>query len=79
MGDYSRQRELLERALVIDERTYGRDHAEVAPTLNNLGNVYSDLGDTNKAREVLERALTICERTSRRTNCGFSWYPRVLA
>ena len=51
-----------ERALAIKERTYGRDHAEVAITLMNLGNAYGALGDYAKARDMLERALAIKER-----------------
>ena len=61
-GDANRARELLERALAIDERAYGADHAEVAVTLTNLGAAYGDLGDANRQRELLERALVIFER-----------------
>jgi tetratricopeptide (TPR) repeat protein len=50
---------VLERALAIKERAYGRDHTSVAITLTNLGAAYSDLGDYAKARDVLERALAI--------------------
>ena len=52
----------LERALEINERTYGPDHLEVAITLYNLGIAYSGLCDHAKARVVLERALLIMER-----------------
>ena len=52
----------MERALAIDERTYGRDHADVALTLTNLGNAYYSLGDYAKQRDILERALAIDER-----------------
>ena len=41
---------------------YGRDHAQVAITLGNLGNAYGDLGDHAKTRDMLERALAIKER-----------------
>ncbi len=34
-----RARELLERALAIEERAYGPEHTEVAITLDNLGSV----------------------------------------
>ena len=53
---------MLERALAIKERTYGRDHTKVAPTLTNLGNAYGQLGDYAKKRDMLERALAIKER-----------------
>ena len=52
---------MLERALAINERAYGRDHIEVAPALFNLGNVHIALGDNAKAREYIARALAIAE------------------
>ena len=62
LGDHAKKRDMLERALAIKERAYGRDHPEVATTLTNLGNAYGDLGDHAKARDMLERALAIKER-----------------
>eukprot|EP00971_Amphidinium_carterae_P241832 4801878-Amphidinium_carterae.1 len=56
LGDASKQRDYLERAL-----QYGPDHPEVAKTLMNLGNAYGDLGDASKKREYVERALRIAE------------------
>ena len=58
----AKQRDTLERELAIIERVYGRDHAQVAITLNNLGLAYAELGDHAKEREMLERALAIGER-----------------
>ena len=37
LGDHAKKRDVLERALAIKERAYGRDHAQVATTLTNLG------------------------------------------
>ena len=54
---------MLERALAIQERAYGRDHPNVAFTLNNLGLAYRVLGDNAKARDMLERALAIKDAT----------------
>jgi tetratricopeptide (TPR) repeat protein len=62
LGDTQKSRELLERALAINERHYGPDHPNVATILTNLGNAYGSLGDTQKSRELLERALVIDER-----------------
>jgi len=62
LGDAVRQRDLLVRALAIEEREYGPDHREVAITLTNLGNAYADLGDAARQRELLHRALVIKER-----------------
>jgi hypothetical protein len=50
------------RALAIKEREYGRDHREVARTLDNLGIAWRELGQPAKARELHERALAIEER-----------------
>jgi tetratricopeptide (TPR) repeat protein len=52
---------LYEHALKIKEMHYGKDHYEMAITLNNLGHAYGDLGDTEHCRDLLERALVIQE------------------
>jgi Tfp pilus assembly protein PilF len=61
-GEPGKARELLERALAIEEHAYGPDHPEVAITLHNLGIVWRQLGEPGKARELYERALPIEER-----------------
>ena len=61
LGNPSKQRDLLKRALAIFEREYGRESTEVAKTLGNLGNAYGKLGDHAKKRDMLERALAIFE------------------
>ncbi|WP_410542264.1 tetratricopeptide repeat protein [Wolbachia endosymbiont of Tetranychus urticae] len=62
LGNYKRQKELLEKALPIFEKRYSSNHVEVAKTLGNLSNTYGDLGDPNKQKELLERTLDIQER-----------------
>ena len=57
----ARAKELLERALAIEEAAYGEDHVNVALTLGNLGLAYADLGDVARAKELYERALAIKE------------------
>jgi tetratricopeptide (TPR) repeat protein len=54
-------RPLLERALHIDETTYGPDHPEVASTLNDLAWTLRELDEPDAARPLLERALHIEE------------------
>ena len=54
----------------IDEREYGKDHVEVALTLNHLGDAFCNIGDYHRAKELLERALTINERESIRVAIG---------
>ncbi len=48
-----------QRALAIDESTYGLNHPEVARDVNNLGTVLKVLGDLAGARACYERALAI--------------------
>ena len=52
---------MLERALAINERTYGCDHPEVALILGSLGMAYGELGDAAKKREYVTRTLKIFE------------------
>ena len=61
LGDAAKQRDLLERALKIQEAYLGEDHKEVAITLRHLGSAYGDLRDAAKQRDLLERALKIQE------------------
>jgi tetratricopeptide (TPR) repeat protein len=62
LGDFHKMKELLERALLIEERHYGSEHPQVAAILTDLGVVYGALGDAHKGKEVIERALLIKER-----------------
>ena len=57
-------RDLLEKALRIQEREYGAEHRQVATILTNLGIAYGDLGDAQKKRDLLEKALRIKEMPS---------------
>ena len=52
---------LLERALAIDEATYGPYDPTVARDLNNLAEILRDLGQPETARPLQERALAIDE------------------
>ena len=63
LGDHAKKKELLERALAINEAAYGPEHTSVATTLTNLGNAYGDLGDPAKQKELQERQRK--ERSSR--------------
>ncbi len=44
--------EVLERALQIQEREYGKDHREVATTLMQLGSMYGAIGDAERQRDI---------------------------
>ena len=61
-GDLAGARAAFERALAIDEKTFGPDHPNVAIRVNNLGRVLHDTGDLPGARAAFERALAIDER-----------------
>ena len=60
--DLSTSKEMLEKALVLNEEYNGKDHVQVAHVLTNLGRIFGLLGDQRKTRKVLERALKIWER-----------------
>ena len=62
LGNTSRQRELLERALKIDEGFYGQDHTEVAKTLTNLGIAECELGRVEAGKKILERSAEMLSR-----------------
>ena len=72
-GEYFLARPCFERALVIEERYYGKDHPEVVRTLVNLGNVYGSLGNLSQKKVLLERALVIQE------GCYGKNHPTLLA
>jgi tetratricopeptide (TPR) repeat protein len=58
-GNILRAKAHYERSLPLKERHYGKEHIEVARTLNNLSNIYGDLGDPHKRREFAQRAFDI--------------------
>ncbi|MDX5507718.1 MAG: tetratricopeptide repeat protein [Wolbachia endosymbiont of Hylaeus sinuatus] len=62
LGNPSRRKELLERALPIQEKHYGPDHFTVSIILGDLGNASGALGDHQKQKELLEHALPILKK-----------------
>lgn len=60
-ADYKAARELLTRALSLQERALRPNHLKLSVTLNSLGTVLHDQGDLAGARAHLERALVISE------------------
>ena len=70
LGDALKNKELLERSLIIKEKHYGFSHVEVGEVLVNLGISYGDLGDILKKKELLERALEILEKHYGRDHVG---------
>ena len=60
-ADFAAARQLLERALKIQEPACGRESPEVARTLGQLGDVLQQQGDLYGARAYHERSLAILE------------------
>ena len=61
LGDLVGAREHHQRALAIDEKTYGPDHPDVARDVNTLGVVLRASGDPQGARVQYQRALRILQ------------------
>ena len=59
LGEYNQAKEFHEKALMIRKKIFGKDHADVATSYNNLASVYNSLGEYNQAKELYEKALTI--------------------
>jgi len=55
LGEYEKQKQLLERALKIKETHYGTDHPETGITLTNLGNACGDLGEYEKQKQMISK------------------------
>jgi tetratricopeptide (TPR) repeat protein len=55
-------RPLLERCLAMQERHLGRDHPDVAATLNDLAIILKAQGELAEAKAMYERGLAIDER-----------------
>jgi len=69
---------MLERALAIKERAFGRDHTSVAFTLGSLGLAYGKLGDASKKREYITRTVTIFEGAYGPDHPQAKWYRAQL-
>ena len=61
-ADYEQAKPLYEGALAIKEKVFGKEHPEVAISLNNLGLLYKTQDKYAKAKPLYERALAIHEK-----------------
>jgi tetratricopeptide (TPR) repeat protein len=59
---YAEAKELIKRALAMQERLLGSDHVDVASSLNRLALCYRALGKRAKAKPLFERALRLREK-----------------
>lgn len=58
-GNYSGALESYMRALVLQEKEFGKNHLETATSINNIGSIYDALGDYGKALDYYSEALEI--------------------
>lgn len=59
---YSEAHQLYQQTLCIREKLFGPRHAEIAPVLHNLADLYRHQGNYAQAESSLKRALSILER-----------------
>jgi tetratricopeptide (TPR) repeat protein len=62
LGFYSEAKELLTKALVIDEQNYEPSHPDLAIRYSSLAVVEKDLGNLKEAKELLTKAIVIDEQ-----------------
>jgi tetratricopeptide (TPR) repeat protein len=63
LAEWGQAEPLMRRALVIDERSYGLDHPNVAIRLNNLARLLQDTNRLAEAEPLMRRALAIDEQS----------------
>ena len=61
-GDLDGALTYAKRALAIDEKVHGPDHATVATDVNSIGLILKDKRDLDGALKYIQRALTISEK-----------------
>ena len=61
-GQYGHAVMIAEAALKVAEQNVGRNHPDVATSLNNLASLYNDQGDYTKAEPLYKRSLAIREK-----------------
>ncbi|CAF1320889.1 unnamed protein product [Rotaria sp. Silwood1] len=61
-GQYEEAVEFYEQSLKIEQKTLPKDDPSLAPTYNNIAQVYNDMGDYSKALEFYEKTLKIDEK-----------------
>jgi len=58
IGNHSKAKKFLEKAVVLGEKVLGLNHPDTVSGLVNLASVYTVLGEYDKAEESFEKALT---------------------
>ena len=67
MGQHAKAEPLYQRSLEIREAKLGKDHPDVADSLNNLAWLYQAMGQHAKAEPLYQRSLQIGEASWART------------
>jgi tetratricopeptide (TPR) repeat protein len=68
-GRYGDAEPLFKRSLVIREKALGRDHPDVATSLNDLASLYEDQDRHADAEPLFKRSLVIREKALGRGTC----------
>ena len=63
LAQFERAIQFYKEALLIDEKTIGKEHPDYAIRLNNLAIVYNSQGRYDEAIELYKQALLIDEKT----------------
>jgi len=58
-GNFEAAKVILEEALAIDVKVYGKQHRETAAVLNSLGQIHRFMGDLALSQQLLVEALQI--------------------
>jgi len=61
-AEYSKAEPLYQRSLAIREKSLGKDHPDVATSLNNLALLYKAQGNYAEAKLLYQRSLAIYEK-----------------
>jgi len=62
LAQYSKAKQLIEKALLIQKKYLGGEHIDVAVSLNSLATIYSKLGNYEQAKGLCQRTLAIREK-----------------
>jgi len=62
LGQYNEAKQYHEKVLIIRQKIFGEDHADVATSYNNLGSVHWQLGKYNEGKQCHEKELIITKK-----------------
>ena len=59
LGNFTRSRKLLKKALTMQKKEYGINHIKTSFTLRSMGRLELELRNYNQSKPLLEQALVI--------------------